>query len=281
MIALYKFGGQQDASGTWDQKYAAEPAGDVAVYGQQPFVQTILRYLRVGQRVLDAGCGTGGLLRFLKQRGGDVTGVDASLTAIERLRRAAPDIPAQVASIEQLPFPDASFDAYLAIGSWEYPPEGPQQAAQEAARVLKPHGLAFIEVPHANSTRRLLYLPLKRLERVVRTRTPRFSHYLFRIREMHTLLRRAGFEILETQPHDLPEPTRHYGLWVDWPFLRARPAKPGPPRGASAKWGGRSRSGPRYELNALGRAKKRALNALSPWTISTGMFIVARRNDGG
>ena len=73
---------------------------------------------------------------------------------------------------------------------------------------------------------------------------------------MHDLLRAAGFKIVETHPHDLPEPTRHYGLWVDWPILRG---------------------GPHYELNVLGRLKKRLANAFSPWTIATGMFIVARK----
>ncbi|TSC71911.1 MAG: 2-polyprenyl-6-hydroxyphenyl methylase / 3-demethylubiquinone-9 3-methyltransferase [Parcubacteria group bacterium Gr01-1014_38] len=261
MIRLYKFEGHQSSPTDWDQKYATESttANNVAAYAGQPFVQTILRYLRVGQRVLDAGCGTGGLLRFLKQRGGNVTGVDASPVAVELLKRAAPDIPVHAASIERLPFPDASFDAYLAIGSWEYPPGGPGPAAREAARVLKPDGLAFIEVPQVSTLRRLGHLPLKRLEYLVkkmRKETPQFAHYLFTRSEMKTFLKELHFEIVEIQPHDLPEPDRHYGLWVDWPFLRG---------------------GPTYRLNALGRFVKTLGNALSPWTISTGMFIVARK----
>ena len=256
MFALYKFRRGDSQGSDWDRKYAEEPSADLEHYRAQPFVRTILRSLPVRSRILDAGCGTGGLLRFLKQRGSDVVGVDSSRVAIETLRRLTPDIPAQVASIERLPFPDASFDAYLAIGSWEYPADGPQRAAAEAVRVLRPGGLAFIEVPHANFVRRLLYLPLKRLEHTVRSRRSLFSHHLFSRPDMRALLRGNRFEILEEHPHDLPEPTRHYGLWVDWPILRG---------------------GPHYELNALGRWKKRVLNAISPWTIATGMFIVARK----
>lgn len=267
MIPLYKFHRDPVAVLDWDQKYRSEgaPTDDPNGYRMQPFVQTILRHLAIGSLILDAGCGTGSLLRFLKQRGGDVAGVDSSPTAIATLKRVAPEIPAQVASIEQLPFPDASFDAYLAIGSWEYPPGGPKKAASEAVRVLQPGGLAFIEVPHVSVLRRLAYVPLKQLESLVHTSevgkkhfgsVRRFSHYLFSASEMHDLLRRQGFTVLETQPHDLPEPTRHYGLWVDWPFLRG---------------------GPKYELNAFGRLAKSIGNALSPWTIATGMFIVARK----
>ncbi len=272
MIPINKFGRHTSPATDWDRKYDAEgPASsDLSAYAAQPFVQTILKHMPVGQRILDAGCGTGRLLRFLKQRGGDVTGVDTSAKAIEILRRTAPDIHAQVASIEHLPFPDAGFDAYLAIGSWEYPSAGPEQAAREAARVLKNGGLAFIEVPQASLLRTLTYLPLKRLEHIfqaIKGNTPEFSHHVFSRTDLETVLHRNGFDVLEVHPHDLPEPNRHYGLWVDWPFLRARPAKPS----------GRSGGEARYELNTIGRIMKTVGNTLSSWTIATGMFIVARK----
>lgn len=225
----------------------------------QPFVQTMLRYLPVAARILDAGCGTGGLLLFLKQRGGDVTGIDTSPVAIETLKRLAPHIHAQVASIEELPFPNASFEAYAAIGSWEYPPAGPDRSAREAARVLKNGGFAFIEVPQTSLLRRLIYSPLKRLEYVWKTaqgKKPEFAHHLFTQEDLKALLHQHGFDVLEIHPHDLPEPNRHYGLWVDWPFVRR---------------------GSRYELNTIGKIIKAVGNTISPWTIATGMFIVARK----
>lgn len=256
-----KFGGA--AAADWEAKYEAEdaPPTEEAAYEAQTFVQTLLRHLRPGLAVLDAGCGTGGLLWFLHRRGFAVAGVDASAAAVETARRAVPDADLRVASIEALPFPDASFDAYLAIGSWEYPEQGPDAAAREAARVLKPGGLAFVEVPQLSLLRRLLYVPLKHFEYWLRkdgkgSPYPRFSHHLFSFAEIRELLARHGFDVLEVHPHDLPERTRHYGLWVDWPFLRG---------------------GAHYELNVLGRLVKAVGNALSPWTISTGMFIVARK----
>lgn len=278
MIPVWKYG--RPADGTpWDTKYRAEglPSKTADEYLRQPYVQTMLCSLRPGMRVLDAGCGTGGLVWFLLARGFDVSGIDASPAAIEIARRAAPEADLRVATVEQLPFPEASFDAYLAIGSWEYPERGPDVAAHEAARVLKPGGLAFIEVPQLSALRRLLYVPLKRIEyrlrkTIANTRcVQRLSHHLFSVTEMRALLTQHGFDVLEVHHHDLPEVTRHYGLWVDWPFLRARanPAKSRPQTG-------RSGAGP-YELNALGRVTKTIGNAISPWTIATGMFIVARK----
>lgn len=274
VFRVYKFRSGADSATDWEGKYRAEgrPSANPADYARQPFVRTIENYLRPGVRLFDAGCGTGGLLWYFRQKGARVAGVDTAAAAVDTACRLVPDAEVAVSAIDRLPVADRTIDLYLAIGSWEYPPDGPAAAAREAARVLKPGGLAFIEVPHANLSRRLAYIPLKRLEQWVHTftgkgvghlfaRVPdtfsaRFSHHLFRIGEMHAILRGAGFAILETHPHDLPEPTRHYGLWVDWPVFRG---------------------GPHYELNALGRLKKRVLNALSPWTIATGMFIVARK----
>lgn len=260
MFRVQKFRANGAPVADWDAKYASDMTADTDdAYGKQPFVQTMLRHVRPGARILDAGCGTGGLLAFLAHRGFPVAGVETSLVAVDRARQLVPRGEIIEASIEDLPFPAASFDAYVAIGSWEYPPTGPDGAAGEAFRVLKPSGLAFVEVPHANVLRRTTYVPLKKVQGAVRAVTgerPVFAHHLFRIADLHTALARHAFTVLETRPHDLPEPSRHYGLWVDWPFLRA---------------------GSRYELNAFGRVLKRVGNAISPWTIATGMFIVARK----
>lgn len=249
------------APASWDEKYRTQPAAvrDPAGYAQQAFVRTVLQYLSVGQRVLDAGCGTGGLTKFLHQRGMRVAGIDASEAAIAIARHETPGGEFAVADIDALPFGDTSFDAYLAIGSWEYLANGPSRAAAEARRVLALGGFAMIEVPIVNTLRRIFYLPLKKLRDILGVlggKRPRFAHYLFTREELRGVLTTHGFEILDIQPHDLPEPPRHFGLWVDWPFLRGRAD---------------------YELNPLGRCLKAVGNAISPWTISTGMFIVARK----
>lgn len=246
----------------WDRKYEADGVqrDDPEEYRKQLFYPLLMKHLEKGKHYLDAGCGVGGWLAFLRARGFDIVGVDGSRKAIELLKQLDPALPAETGDVRQLRFADGAFDGYIAIGAWEYAEDATPDVAKEAARLLKPGGILIIEVPYANPFRRYTYLPLKTLEYVVRTyllgHKPTFSHFLFRKGDIRVLLEGLGMEILELNPHDLPESHSHYGLWVDWPFFRgARP----------------------YELNAAGRFVKRALNAVSPWMIATGMFFVARK----
>jgi len=72
--------------------------------------------VRPGQKVLDVGCGTGVLTAELVARlGADaVAAVDPSESFVEATRKRHPGVDVQRSAAEELPFPDASFDAALA-----------------------------------------------------------------------------------------------------------------------------------------------------------------------
>jgi SAM-dependent methyltransferase len=72
--------------------------------------------VRPGRRVLDVGCGPGALTAELVARLGpsNVAAVDPSTSFVTAARERHPEVEVQGASAEQLPFPDASFDAALA-----------------------------------------------------------------------------------------------------------------------------------------------------------------------
>lgn len=246
----------------WDRKYEAqgEAWSDPEEYRRQLFYPLLMEHLKPGKKYLDAGCGLGGWLAFLRARGFDVVGIESSKKAVEMVKQLDPTLPVQVGDVRKLPYGKESFDGYMAIGTWEYLEDGTEDVAAEAKRVLKKDGVLFMEVPYANPFRRWTYLPLKTLEVWVRSgllRQPAtFSNHIFRKGDIRVLLEELGFEVMAVKAHDLPEENSHYGLWIDWPIFRGK--RP-------------------YELNALGRFTKVVMNSLSPWMIATGMFVVARK----
>jgi SAM-dependent methyltransferase len=98
-------------------------------------------------RVLDAGCGTGYNLGWLRARGAEVTGVDAFPTALEFCRRRGERALAR-ASIAALPFPDATFDMVVSFDVVSHVREAAARQASlaEFHRVLRPGGAALVRV---------------------------------------------------------------------------------------------------------------------------------------
>jgi len=99
--------------------------------------------------ILDAGCGTGGMLSWLTRYAGNgrVVGIDLVDTALSFCRQRNHEMIAQ-ASVETLPFADSTFDLVTSFDVLvQLDGNGSDQAAIGAMyRVLKPGGLAFVRV---------------------------------------------------------------------------------------------------------------------------------------
>jgi SAM-dependent methyltransferase len=102
-----------------------------------------------GRLILDAGCGTGGMLTWLTQYAGDgeVMGVDLVLTALSFCRERGHRSLAQ-ASVTELPFGDATFDLLTSFDVLVQLPgkASDVQAMREMCRVLRSGGVAFVRV---------------------------------------------------------------------------------------------------------------------------------------
>jgi SAM-dependent methyltransferase len=97
-----------------------------------------------GARVLDIACGTGNVTIPLARIGARATGVDIATNLLEQARERAAaeglEIVFDEGDAEQLPYPDASFDAVVTMFGAMFAPR-PEIVASECARVLKPGGL--------------------------------------------------------------------------------------------------------------------------------------------
>lgn len=100
--------------------------------------------------ILDAGCGTGGNLVWLKRYAGNeiVVGIDLVADALGFCRHRSDQHLAQ-ASATDLPFSSESFDLVTSFDVWEQLPgeESDFQAMREMHRVLRPNGICFVRVP--------------------------------------------------------------------------------------------------------------------------------------
>lgn len=96
-----------------------------------------------GARLLDVACGSGGLCMIAARQGVNVTGVDLAPNAIAaargRARLEGLAIRYEEGDAEELPFPDAGFDAVTSIFGAMFAPR-PELVARELLRVCRPGG---------------------------------------------------------------------------------------------------------------------------------------------
>ncbi|WP_329575969.1 class I SAM-dependent methyltransferase [Streptomyces sp. NBC_01361] len=107
--------------------------------------------LRAGDRVLDAGCGTGRALPALRDAvgpSGAVLGVDLTPAMLEAAVRAGRDRAGSlmVADVTCLPVRSESLDAVFGSGLVAHLPQ-PQEDLRELARVVRPGGLLALFHP--------------------------------------------------------------------------------------------------------------------------------------
>jgi len=213
--------------------------------------------------ILDAGCGAGRWLLYLRGKGFRVIGLDRSHEGLGRAHAHDPGLPLVTGDVAEKPIASGCSAAVLSSGVVEHFEEGPARALEEARRVLEPGGLLFVAVPYNSPLRRFFYHPALALIRQVTAwggMRWEFAEYRFTAREMRRILERAGFEWEGAFVDDYHEP-KAKGLWVDFnSFL--------------------GRRGRMWELNAAGRFLKRCLDAISPWLSCAGVLCVVRKPDG-
>jgi len=146
--------------------------------------------------VLDAGCGTGLITRHLN----NAIGIDINPWALKRAMIHAPNAKYLVASIDDLPFNDNSFDVVVCTHTLEHT-INPKKAINEFFRILKNSGVLIGAVP-SNS---IIWEYRKYLTHSDISEEP--FHVNYNLRKLKELLKSYNYKIRPTS----------FGL--EWQFI--------------------------------------------------------------
>ncbi|HSB73266.1 MAG TPA: class I SAM-dependent methyltransferase [Candidatus Methylomirabilis sp.] len=156
----------------------------------------LLRSLQDGAgpgRLLDVGCGFGGFVDLMRERGWDAEGLDPSPAVVSAA--ASKGRPVRLGTLEGLKAEAAAYDAVTLFYVLEHLPD-PMGALRKVWSLLAPGGTILIRVPHTTPIVRLL-APLGLGGGLY---DPPFHLYDFSPAVLREMLRRTGFVDVRTFP---------------------------------------------------------------------------------
>ncbi|HEU0203732.1 MAG TPA: class I SAM-dependent methyltransferase [Burkholderiaceae bacterium] len=99
--------------------------------------------VRAGLKLLDVGCGAGGVLVMARELGAESAGLDGAVNLIAIARARLPGACVVVGDMDELPFADRSFDVVTGINAFQFA-GNLLRALAEARRVCRPGGMVFV-----------------------------------------------------------------------------------------------------------------------------------------
>jgi SAM-dependent methyltransferase len=161
------------------------------------------RYLPLGARILEGGCGLADKVYALHRCGYDAYGVDYARQVVEKVNHCVPELKVQFGDVRQLPFPESFFDGYWSLGVIEHYYDGYDRILQEMHRVLNEGGYLFVTVPVMSWLRRKKaklgkYPKYKDSEKA----RENFYQFAFEHQQVINVLKHAGFKLIDVKPYD-------------------------------------------------------------------------------
>jgi SAM-dependent methyltransferase len=216
-------------------------------------------YLTGDMKILEAGCGLGRWVFYLRKKGYMAWGVELSDQALAITRPFDTEGYIKKGDVCDLPFANNSFDAVISLGVVEHFEQGPEKALMEARRILTDQGLLLISIPPDNPLRKLTSDRLQSLQAwntIRKGGALSFEEYRFSEKEFRGILEKCGF-IIDSIVTDELDPPKNMGLYADFPFLQSKKGS--------------------WELNKAGLILERILRRISPAICRGGVHFVCRK----
>jgi len=164
-----------------------------------------------GERILDAGCGTGHLTAEIAKSGADVVGVDNSPEMLGQARQNYPALQFVLGDLTNLNFSER-FDAVFSNAALHWVKD-PEAAVASFARALRPGGRFVAEFGGKGNISTIV----EALRAVLGKEADERSPWMFlSISEYATLLERYGLEVRQANLFDRPTPVEGEHGMEDW-----------------------------------------------------------------
>lgn len=207
----------------WEKLWVANPSFRMRGYKLPAWYQDVFsRRLPSDGIIVEAGCGNGNLVRMLINQdpmrwGGGITstelgrtfagarveGLDFAERAVAESQRIHPEGCYRVGDVRALPYADGEIAAYLSMGVVEHFDEPTRRVIlREAARALRPGGVAIITVPYFSPARRARAMLGGFPRESAGVDGLEFYQFFFTAREIRQQVEAAGFRIVEVNSYD-------------------------------------------------------------------------------
>ncbi len=146
---------QRPTAEFWDDKWEA---ASQAVFSNPPrhraTVQITRKYVALGSRVLEGGCGLGDVVYALDRAGYRAEGVDYAPKVVSAIQSHWPHLAIRQGDVRSLNVEDGRYDGYWSIGVIEHFANGFASISSEMRRVLRLGGYLFLSFPSFNEFRK-------------------------------------------------------------------------------------------------------------------------------
>lgn len=197
-LEMYRQGA--DTPEYWDAHWKQHPPETMAGMGVYVgFRDAIERFMPRDGLIVEAGCGNGNTARTIRAAGYDIEGIDFAPEVIGANRAIDPQGRYRVDDVRSMAYASGSLAGYISLGVVEHFDDATRrEILREAARCLRPGGMALFTVPHFNALRRAKYgLSTERAP----TDIP-FYQYFFSRDEMLAEVRAVGLRVEHVDAYD-------------------------------------------------------------------------------
>ncbi|MBW8039149.1 MAG: class I SAM-dependent methyltransferase [Planctomycetes bacterium] len=148
-------------------------------------------------RVAEFGCGLGRVVKHYHARGVEITGIERSEIAVQKIKEESSDLKVLVGDVSKLSFPDGYFDTILAFGLYHNIEDGMVDAIKETLRCLKGSGGFCVSIRPDNLEMRLneWYWNFKARKKYGKSRPGYFHKWAVKEDEFRAILKDLGCKI--------------------------------------------------------------------------------------